>query len=65
MRTALVQFASSLDPAENLETIGRTLAPISAGEVDLVVLPEAVMCDFGPPEFDVTNVSQPLDGLFP
>lgn len=64
MRTALVQFASSLEPAANLETIGLALANLNADEVDLVVLPEAAMCDFGSPEFDVTGVSQPLDGPF-
>lgn len=64
MRTALVQFASSLDPSANRDTIRGLLADLPAGEIDLVVLPEAAMCDFGSPDFDVAQVSEPLDGTF-
>ncbi len=64
MRAALVQFASDLDVEANTASITRLLAAIEPQSVDLVVLPEAAMCDFGPPSFDVNAVSQPLDGPF-
>lgn len=64
MRTALVQFAASTDPAANIQSLTDLLAPLTANQVDLVVLPEASMCDFGPPEFDVSQVGETFDGTF-
>ncbi len=64
MRVALIQFAASLDPESNIEKIRDLMQPLVPEEVDLVVLPEAAMCDFGPPHFDVATVAEPLDGRF-
>ena len=60
-----VQIASSLDPAENREAMG-ILDSICTGRPrpDLVVLPEAVMCDFGPPGTDISEFAEDLDGPF-
>ncbi len=60
MRVALVQLAAGLDTGANIDTIYR-LTDVAA---DLVVLPEAVMHDFGPPETPLGPVAQPLDGPF-
>lgn len=64
MRIALLQFAASLDPAANRTAIGALMAEIEPDSCDLVVLPEAAMCDFGPADFDVAAVSESLDGPF-
>jgi predicted amidohydrolase len=61
MRVALVQLAAGIDPAANLEAVHRLTQDI---EADLIVLPEAVMCDFGPPDMRLGPVAQPLDGPF-
>ncbi|NDL60090.1 carbon-nitrogen hydrolase family protein [Phytoactinopolyspora mesophila] len=61
MRVALVQMAAGLDVDENLATIERLSAGIDA---DLIVLPEAVMHDFGTPTTPLGPVAQPLDGPF-
>ena len=45
MRVALVQLAAGIDPAANLDAVLRLTHDV---EADLIVLPEAVMCDFGP-----------------
>jgi predicted amidohydrolase len=63
LRLALVQKASSLEPAENrdaLAGIARVLEP----DTGLVVLPEAFMRDFGAPGSDLAAVAEPLDGPF-
>ena len=64
MRVSLVQMAAGLDPAENLATIGRLLADAAAAGPDLVVLPEAVMHDFGSPDTPLGPAAEPLDGRF-
>lgn len=63
MRLALVQFASALDAAANRDTIDAELSALTA-DVDLVVLPEAAMHDFGKPTADLAAVAEPLDGPF-
>ncbi|MGA8845314.1 MAG: carbon-nitrogen hydrolase family protein [Nocardioides sp.] len=60
LRLALVQQASSLDPAVNR---GR-LADLVPDGVDLVVLPEAFARDFGEAGSDVSAFAEPLDGPF-
>ena len=63
LRLALVQKASSLEPAENrdaLAAVARALEP----DTGLVVLPEAFMRDFGAPGSDLAAVAEPLDGPF-
>ncbi|AYY15162.1 carbon-nitrogen hydrolase family protein [Actinobacteria bacterium YIM 96077] len=61
MRVALVQMAASTDPNANLTTIEKLTSGI---EADLVVLPEAVMHDFGNPDTPLGPAAQPLDGPF-
>ena len=60
-----VQMAASLDPAENRDAL-EALDSICAGRPhpDLVVLPEAVMRDFGPPGSDISEFAEDLDGPF-
>jgi predicted amidohydrolase len=55
---ALVQVASSLDPAANRARL-RDLP-----EAELVVLPEAFARDFGKPGSDVSSFAESLDGPF-
>ena len=71
MRVAVVQMSSSTDSAANREQVSGALASIGDGPpqaggapIDLVVLPEATMHDFGPREHDLTGVAEPLDGPF-
>jgi predicted amidohydrolase len=59
LRVALVQRASSLDPAENRAA----LASLEV-DADLVVLPEAFARDFGAPGEDISAHAEPLDGPF-
>lgn len=63
MRLALIQFASTLDAEQNRETIDAELSTLG-DDVDLVVLPEASMYDFGGPNEDLAEVAEPLDGPF-
>ncbi len=69
LRVALVQRASSLDPAENrafLESeLSRTVAASGAADgVDLVVLPEAFQRDFGAPGSDLSPHAETTTGEF-
>lgn len=64
MRVALVQRASATDAAANRESIPEQLSALGPGSVDLVVLPEASMYDFGSPSLDLTPFAEPLDGPF-
>ena len=65
MRVALVQLASTSDSATNRAEIASQLAELTAGDaVDLVVLPEGSMHDFGSPDLDLRPVAEPLDGPF-
>lgn len=61
MRVALVQLAAGTDVAENAAAIRRLTKGV---EADLLVLPEAVMHDFGDPALPLGPVAQPLDGPF-
>jgi predicted amidohydrolase len=65
LNVAVVQVASSLDPAENLEALG-VVADVCARDPkpDLVVFPEAMMRDFGTPGSDVAEFAEDLDGPF-
>ncbi len=60
LRVDLVQTASGLNPAENRAR----LADLVPSGADLVVLPEAFQRDFGPPDGDLTGLSEPVDGPF-
>lgn len=61
MRVTLVQLAAGLDPAANLAEIDRLTDGVTA---DLVILPEAVMHDFGPVDTPLGPAAQDLDGPF-
>jgi len=54
-----VQWASSLDPAENRAALA-DLTP----DADLVVLPEAFARDFGTPDDDLAAYAHTVDGPF-
>jgi len=60
MYVALIQAASSLDPADN-RTLLSALCPPDA---DLVVFPEAFARDFGQPGTSLAAFAEPLDGPF-
>lgn len=64
MRIAVVQFASDVDAAANRRTIATVLDEFDGGSVDLVVLPEAAMHDFGSADHDLAAAAEPLDGPF-
>lgn len=63
MRVAAVQLASTIDSAENRSLVDARLTALEPA-VDLVVLPEATMHDFGSPDHDLAAVAEPLDGPF-
>jgi predicted amidohydrolase len=65
MRVALLQLASATDATANRAEITARLAELtSADGLDLVVLPEAAMADFGPADRDLATIAEPLDGPF-
>lgn len=64
MRVALVQLSAGTDKAGNLQTIHRLVADAARHRPDLVVLPEAVMHDFGTPDTPLGPVAEDLDGPF-
>ncbi|MFL6088777.1 MAG: carbon-nitrogen hydrolase family protein [Aeromicrobium sp.] len=63
MRVAVVQMLSGIDSAANRERVAGVLSSLERG-LDLVVLPEGTMHDFGPPGHDLAAVAEPLDGPF-
>jgi len=65
MRVALVQLVSAADSATNRAAISAQLAELSAADgLDLVVLPEGSMYDFGSPDLDLRPIAEALDGPF-
>lgn len=65
MRFALVQFASTTDAEANRDALDVRLGELSpAGGLDLVVLPEAAMRDFGSADDDLGADAETLDGPF-
>lgn len=69
MRVSLIQFSAALDVEANLETTRPLAREACAGRAEqngerLVVLPEAAMHDFGPPEMPLGPVAQSLDGPY-
>jgi predicted amidohydrolase len=63
MRVAVVQMSSSTDSTANREQVSLVLSGFDDG-LDLVVLPEGTMHDFGPPDYDLAGIAEPLDGPF-
>lgn len=64
MRVALIQLVSATDSSVNRDTIRDQLAQLKPAELDLVVLPEGAMHDFGSPDHDLSAIAEPLDGPF-
>jgi predicted amidohydrolase len=64
MRVALVQMSATTDKTANLKVIEQMMAQAGTSQPDVVVLPEAVMHDFGRPEDSVAGAAEPLDGPF-
>ncbi|MCW2830443.1 MAG: hydrolase [Aeromicrobium sp.] len=65
MRAALVQLVSTIDSAANRAAITEQLAGLGPDDdLDLVLLPEAAMHDFGAKDHDLSAVAEPLDGPF-
>jgi deaminated glutathione amidase len=62
MRVALVQMSAATDKRANLKAVERLVAQAVESRPDLVMLPEAVMRDFGRPEESLAEVAEPLDG---
>lgn len=59
-----MQLHSGTDLAENRTRAGQAIAGAAGRGAGLVVLPEATMCGYGPPGFDLAAVAEPLDGPF-
>lgn len=64
MRVAIAQLAAGLDVEANLDAVRSAVARAAAEKPSLVVLPEAVMHDFGAPDTPLAPIAQPLDGPF-
>ncbi len=65
MRVALVQLVSATDSAANRGEIVGQLAELTVSDgLDLVVLPEGAMHDFGSPDLDLRPIAESLDGPF-
>ncbi|KRF12410.1 hydrolase [Nocardioides sp. Soil797] len=64
LSVALVQEASSLDPAENRDLVTRLADTDALKGARLVVLPEAFARDFGKPGEDISAFAEPQDGPF-
>lgn len=66
-RVALVQTAATTDSAAQRKVVADWFEQVAAEpgpRPDLVVLPEAVMHDFGPVDHDLGAHAEPLDGPF-
>jgi predicted amidohydrolase len=65
LNVAVVQLASTLDPAENRKALD-VLDEVCAArpKPGLVVLPEVTMRDFGSPDSDLSAFAEDLDGPF-
>ena len=65
MQIAVIQFAASTDAAANRADLDALLGRLSPTDgLDLVLLPEAAMHDFGKPGDDLRSVAESLDGAF-
>jgi predicted amidohydrolase len=64
VRVAVAQLRSSLDLPANRERAVAAVAAAAGQGAELVVLPEATQCGFGPPDLDLAARAEPLDGPF-
>jgi deaminated glutathione amidase len=62
MRVALVQMSATTDKTANFKVVERMVAQAADSRPDLVMLPEAVMHDFGKPDQPLTQAAEPVDG---
>jgi predicted amidohydrolase len=60
----VAQLRSGDDKAANLASVQEAVAGAARQGAQLVICPEAAMHDFGPPEFPLAPVAEPLDGRF-
>lgn len=64
LRVASVQLSAGLDVSANRALVASVVEQAGVSELDLIVLPEATMHDFGPADLDLGSVAEPLDGPF-
>jgi predicted amidohydrolase len=67
MRVAVLQMSSGTDSTANRQAVSRAFSALEAeldDGLDLVVLPEATMHDFGAADHDLASAAEPLDGPF-
>jgi deaminated glutathione amidase len=64
MRVALIQLDASTDSERNRDAVRKRLDGLDGAGVDLVVLPEGSMHDFGPPDHDLAAAAEPVDGPY-
>jgi deaminated glutathione amidase len=64
MRIAVAQFSAGMSKPANLERVAKLISHASDSGAQLVVLPEAAMCDFGEKSDDLHSLAEPLDGRF-
>ncbi|MDO9379912.1 MAG: carbon-nitrogen hydrolase family protein [Nocardioidaceae bacterium] len=63
MHVALIQMSATTDSGQNREVVAAALSDLEPG-LDLVVLPEASMHDFGAADHDLASAAEPLDGPY-
>src|ERR1700694_2519574 len=64
MKIAVAQMSAGMDKAANLERITALTRSAADAGAELVVFPEAAMCDFGAATDDLHAVAEPLSGRF-
>jgi predicted amidohydrolase len=64
MRVALIQLAASTDSERNRAAVRDRLTGLEGAEIDVVVLPEGSMHDFGQDGHDLAAAAEPVDGPF-
>lgn len=64
LRVASVQLSAGLDVSANRALVASVVEQAGVSVLDLIVLPEATMHDFGPADLDLGSVAEPLDGPF-
>lgn len=64
MRVGVAQFAAGMDKADNLSRLCALIDAAASRGAELVIAPEASMCDFGPPDLPLAPLAEPLDGPF-
>lgn len=61
---AAAQIVTGVDLQENRRCVVARVREAARDGASLVVFPEATMCSFGGPSFDLAAVAEPLDGPF-